>query len=545
MLTVADMFARTSRRYPERIGCVAGSPLTYRAWHALVRELAGQYAALGIGGGDHVATVVSDGATFANTYLALQSLGAVVVPLSRAATSNQLAFCIADSRAGAVVCDQACLEGVLGLSSEQPPAVLLADRPPSAPRLVRRGVGATAGEAGVVGGVGEAGAGGGGGGAGEGASPGSRLSVILYTAGTTGEPKGVPRSQSSETLAALAHVVQAGYGPDDVVLAAMPMHHTMGLRTLLSCICIGASVVFIPEWNAQVALEAIATHGVSSLYLVPTAFYALAQSTTESLASVRKIGYAGAPMLAALSDRLSEWLRPERFVNHYGCTEVYTIAVEPDAALRPGSVGRPGLFAEVRIVVPEAGALEAGSLEPLAAGETGEVLVSLSSPEAFAGYWRRADADARALLGGWYRTGDLGYLDARGDLRLHGRTDDMIITGGENVYPIEIEECLCKVEGVGEVCVAGVEDERWGCAVTAFVTAAGEGEPRALAEAIVRTARHSSALAAHQRPKRVVVVESLPKSSAGKLLRRELLRGRFEVLAEAGGDLQRASVPGA
>ena len=540
MLTVADMFARTSRRCPERIGCVGGSPLTYGAWHSLVRELAGQYAALGIGGGDHVATVVADSATFANSYLALQLLGAVVVPLSRAATSNQFAFCIADSRAGAVVCDQACLEEVLGLSLEQPPTVLLADRPLGAPRLVRRGVGATAGEAGVVRGVGEAGAGGGGAGAGGGASPGSRLSVLLYTAGTTGEPKGVPRSQSSETLAALAHVVQAGYGPDDVVLAAMPMHHTMGLRTLLASICIGASVVFVPEWNAQVALEAIATHGVSSLYLVPTAFYALAQSTTEPLASVRKIGCAGAPMLAALSDRLSEWLRPERFVNHYGCTEVYTIAVEPDAALRPGSVGRPGLFADVRIVAPAT-----GSLEPVAVGETGEVLVSLSSPEAFAGYWHRADADARAILGGWYRTGDLGYLDARGDLRLYGRTDDMIITGGENVYPTEIEECLCTVEGVGEVCVAGVEDERWGCAVTAFVTVAGEGEPRALAEAIVRAARHSSVLAAHQRPKRVVVVESLPKSSAGKLLRRELLRGRFEVLAEAGGDPQRASVPGA
>jgi 2-furoate---CoA ligase len=213
---------------------------------------------------------------------------------------------------------------------------------------------------------------------------------------------------------------------------------------------------------------------------------------------VRALGYAGAAMTSALVERCDALFAPDVFVNHYGSTEIYTFSIGPDQRAKPGCAGRPALNARLR-------------LDP----ESGEILCSLDSDEAFAGYWHRPDADAKAIDGGWYRTGDVGRLDADGDLWIEGRVDDMIISGGENVHPLEVEDVLARHPAVLEAAVIAAPDERLGQRVVAVVvgeTTAEELDAHCLA----------SPLARFKRPREYRFVEELPKSASGKILRRLL-----------------------
>jgi 2-furoate---CoA ligase len=157
-----------------------------------------------------------------------------------------------------------------------------------------------------------------------------------------------------------------------------------------------------------------------------------------------------------------------------------------------------------------------------APGEEGEIVALLAGDEAFEGYWRRPEADAKALRDGWFLTGDTGYFDTDGDLYVTGRVDDMIITGGENVSPLEVENCLSLHPAVAEVAVVGLPDERWGEIVVAFVK-----RRAAVTEAALDTYCRGSALANYKRPRRFVFVDELPKSPVGKLLRRKLIAGDY------------------
>jgi 2-furoate---CoA ligase len=185
---------------------------------------------------------------------------------------------------------------------------------------------------------------------------------------------------------------------------------------------------------------------------------------------------------------------------------------------KPTCAGRPGLFARTRVVRPDPGRL--GSPDAVVArGETGELIVGLDSPEAFAGYWRRPDADAKALRGGWYFTGDLVYEDEAGDVYTVGRVDDMILSGGENVHPVEVEEVLLRHPGVGDACVIGLPDARLGQIVAAFVVARAP----VTAEALDEFCRRAPDFASFKRPRRYEFVAAVPRSPTGKLLRRRLI----------------------
>ncbi|WP_146771076.1 AMP-binding enzyme, partial [Prauserella muralis] len=212
---------------------------------------------------------------------------------------------------------------------------------------------------------------------------------------------------------------------------------------------------------------------------------------------------------------------------------IYTFTIGPDVMAKPGSAGRAGVFSRVRLVSPEPGASPDDVVGP---GEQGQIAVSIASPEAFAGYWNRPDADARTIRGGWYFPGDLAVADDDGDLWVSGRVDDMINSGGENIYPDEIEDALSRCPAVREIVVAGTADDRWGQAVTAFFVPEQGAEPARAVEQLSRFARDDAGLPSLKRPKRVVAVPSIPKSAVGKILRRELGAGHYEVLAER--DLQ-------
>jgi 2-furoate---CoA ligase len=235
-----------------------------------------------------------------------------------------------------------------------------------------------------------------------------------------------------------------------------------------------------------------------------------------------KLGFAGAAMPDGLLKRVDDAFRPALLVNHYGSSEIYTLTIEPRAAAKPGSAGKAGLNQRIRVTK-----LSSNSPEAVAAiGEEGQIIADMTSDEAFDGYWRRPDADARAMNGDWYFTGDTGYLDADGDLFVTGRVDDMIISGGENVSPGQIESVLSLHPGVAEVTVAGLADERWGQRITAFIKRGPDADVAFQPAALDAWCRASS-LADYKRPRAYVFVAEIPKSPVGKILRRLLVAGQF------------------
>ena len=314
------------------------------------------------------------------------------------------------------------------------------------------------------------------------------------------------------------HIAQNTYRFGERTLGVMPLYHTMGVRLLLSMGLGGGRFVCLSRFDPAEALRLIEAEAVSCLYLVPTLFHDLIEHpdfAPERVASVETVGFAGAPMTPGLMARVDAAFRPRLFVNHYGSSEVYSVTIDQDARAKPGSAGRAALNQRIRVV--EIGARDPDAI--LAPGAEGEVIADLAGDEAFEGYWNRPDADTKALIGGWYFTGDTGHVDTDGDLFVTGRVDDMIISGGENISPAEIENCLSLHDAVSEIAVVGLPDPRWGQIVAAFVVPSGAVEAGTL-DAYCRT----SGLADFKRPRAYAFVDALPKSPVGKLLHRELIQ---------------------
>jgi 2-furoate---CoA ligase len=503
---LATAWAWTVERFPHRRAVGGPHPMTFAAWDARTARLAHALVGLGVRRGDRVALVLIGGEPEASLHLAAQRLGAVATPLSPRFGPPELAHCLADAAPALVVSEPATADTTataLGDERVRPVAHLALDdlerrardQPETAPAD----------------------------------PPGpDDVSVMLFTSGTTGRPKGVPRTHRAEHAAAVAHLVQTGQRPGDVVLGVMPLFHTMGVRTLLATVLAGGTWVPQARFDAGEAAELIAREHVTSLYLVPTMYWSLlGEADPARLAGVRRLAYAGAPMAPALAQRLVDAMAPEAFVNHFGSTEIYTFTIGPDVAAKPGCAGRAGMFSRVRLVDPAPGASPHDEVAP---GEQGQVVVSMASPEAFRGYWLRPDATAKAVRDGWYFTGDLAVADDDGDLWVSGRVDDMIITGGENVYPDEIEAALVFCPAVADVVVVGLPDERWGQAVTAFVVPAPGVAPDEAVAAADTWGREK--LPSLRRPKRVVAVDTVPRSAVGKTLRRVLTGGDYTPLAD-------------
>jgi len=505
MLDLGTSFLASVARDPEALAIVDGDVrLSYGAWYDKISTLVAGLDALGLKAGDHLVTVLQNRWEAATIHWACQFAGIIVTPLNWRSTAEELDFYLEDAEAKAIVYEKVSAAAVR--SSEQArsrPRIAVGDaRAQDLP--FESLIGANA--AGVRPRV-----------------DAEAWSVMLYTSGTTARPKGVPRRQRAERAAALAHVAQNLYAAHERTLGAMPLYHTMGVRSLLAMSLIGGAFICLPRFEATRALALIAEERITNLYLVPTLYHDLLHHPrfeATDIGSVRKLGFAGAPMTDGLLSGLKAAFKPQLFVNHYGSSEIYTFTIDQNAPAKPGSAGRAGINQMVRVVP-----LGAFSPDLLAVpGEEGEIIALLQGDESFEGYWRRPEADAKALRDGWYFSGDTGYFDGDGDLFVTGRVDDMIISGGENISPVEIESCLSLHSAVSEVAVVGLANERWGKIVVAFIKRRGAVEPDELDE-FCRT----SGLANFKRPRQYVFVKAIPRSPVGKLLRRKLVGGEYEL----------------
>lgn len=510
MLDLGNSFLSSVERDPHALAIVDGDVrLTYAQWYGRISAVVALFYELGLMPGDHLVTVLQNRWEAATIHWACQFAGIVITPINWRSKAEEINYCVENSEAKAVVFENVSAEAVRG-SREAKSRILIAldgvqgDEIRFAEMFECRATDA----------VPRVGA--------------DAWSVMLYTSGTTAKPKGVPRRQRAERAAAVAHVAQNQYAQGERTLGVMPLYHTMGVRSLLAMSLIGGAFICLPCFDSTRALELIAKERITNLYLVPTLYHDLLHNELfpqTDVSSVRKLGFAGAPMTERLLKELDAAFKPNLFVNHYGSSEIYTFTINQNAPKKPGSAGRAGINQRIRVVK-----LNAAGPEDLAAvGEEGEIIALMLSDEAFEGYWLRPDANEKALRQGWYFTGDTGYFDADGDLFVTGRVDDMIITGGENVSPVEIESCLSSHPAVSEVAVVGLPHERWGQMIVAFI----KRRERVDKQELDRFCR-ASGLANFKRPRQYVFVNEIPKSPVGKILRRKLVAGEFETEDEQG-----------
>jgi fatty-acyl-CoA synthase len=339
------------------------------------------------------------------------------------------------------------------------------------------------------------------------------ICLIMYTSGTTGRPKGAVLTHGNMTWSCISQVLGFDFTPDERTLGLAPLFHIGGLNgTLNPSLLRGGSVVLVRGFDAPATLAVIAEQRVTSFFAVPTMLDALSRQPdfdTLDLSALRTIGAAGAPLPLPL---LRTWLsRGVTVQQAYGMTEsapAGTVLDSADAVAKVGSAGKSQFFTDVRVVRPD------GSECP--PGEVGEIV--LSGPNIMAGYWNAPEATAAAIVDGWYHSGDAGSTDEDGYLYIRDRYKDMIISGGENVYPAEVESVMLELPEVQEVAVIGVPDPHWGEVGLAVVVPT----PGAAQDADALRAALRQRLAGFKVPKQVRYVDVLPKTATGKIRKPDL-----------------------
>ncbi len=477
-----DFLALAAQAHPRQTALLDGATrIDYAQLDARVEKLTARLAALGLRRGERVALLLDRSAEAVCLIHALGRLGAVIVPLNTRLTPAEMRWQM----------EQAACRRVLATQEKKilPEALPLSELP--APRAPKPPA-----EADI---------------------PPETDFGLLFTSGTTGRPKGAALTWENLLWSAIASAFRLGTLPADRWLLTLPLYHIGGLSILFRSALYGSAVVLpvFPEdrFDQEALWERLHADRVTLVSLVPTMLYRLLQAhpaAEEWPASLRLIllGGAAAPpetLRAALEARLPVAVT-------YGLSEAASQVATASPALtrrKPGTAGKPLAWTEVRI------ADEAErSLPP---GEVGEILVrGRSVMRAYAG---ERQATARALRGGWLHTGDLGYLDPEGDLWVLQRRSDLILSGGENIYPAEVEAALRRHPAVADACVVGIPHPEWGEQVAAGVQL--HPERRATPEELVRFLR--AHLGGHKIPRRVRILESLPRTASGKI-RRQAVR---------------------
>ncbi|MHA6800031.1 acyl-CoA synthetase [Bounagaea algeriensis] len=490
---------RRARSTPNAVATVHGdSTLTYAELRDRVRALARGLRAQGLARGDRIAYLGPNSPAFLEVLFAAGALGAVFVPLNTRLAAEELAFVLDDAGAALLVHDHRHADTARRLQHRAGMQLLsVADDPQEGglEELIRSRPAEPVDEP-----VAE-----------------EDPAILLYTSGTTGRPKGARISHGNAVWNALNVVVDVDIASTEVTLVNAPLFHTAALgMTCLPTVLKGGTLVLEESFDVQRTFDLVEQRRITLAFGVPTMFDALSRSPRwpgADLSSLRFLMCGGAPVPEELIRRYRE--RGLTFMQGYGMTEAspgVLLLSAADSPHRIGCAGKPHFFTDVRLDRREAAA--GGGAEP------GEVLVE--GPHVVDGYWQRPEASDAAFTGdGWFRTGDVATVDDDGFYRVVDRVKDMFISGGENVYPAEVESVLHEHPALADAAVIGVADPAWGEAGKALVVASSGTEPTAADI----TGFAAERLGAYKVPKSVEFVAELPRSATGKLdklaLRRE------------------------
>ncbi|GAA3896437.1 long-chain fatty acid--CoA ligase [Streptomyces lacrimifluminis] len=480
--------ARRARKTPQRTALIHGdTTLTYAQLYERTTRLAHALRDRGVRRGDRIAYLGPNHPSYLETLFAAGTLGAVFVPLNTRLAGPEIAYQLADSGTKALV---------YGPSH----AGLVAGLPGNTDVRTYVEVGAEYEEAL----------------AGSSAEPidapvtADDTCIIMYTSGTTGRPKGAMLTHGNLTWNAVNVLVDQDVITDERALVSAPLFHTAGLNMLtLPVLLKGGACVLVESFVPEATFDLIEQHRITFMFGVPTMFDQVARHprwADADLSSLRMLSCGGSPVPTPLIARFQE--RGLTFLQGYGMTEASpgTLFLDAEHAVsKAGSAGVPHFFSDVRVVRPDLTLAEVG--------EPGEIVVH--GPHVMPGYWGLPEETAASFTDGWFRSGDAARIDEDGYVFVVDRIKDMIISGGENIYPAEIEDLLLAHPDIVECAVIGVADEKWG-EVPRAVVVPREG---AALDADEVLASLSGRLAKYKIPKSVVIADELPRTASGKLLK--------------------------
>lgn len=502
---IGEALRRTAARVPDRIAVVDGERhVRYGELDAQADRIAQAMLAHGLGRGHNMAILSPNSADYPAVYFGAARTGGILAHLSVRYTADDLRYVLDRCDAEAVFVHADCLAPLVEARADLPKlrtvVVLESDASAAGPDALTLDAfvaDAPAGAPDVA--IGE-----------------DDPFAITFTGGTTGFPKGVLVTHRARFHSSAMAWSAFQLREDDLVAMMTPMFHVAGLFSWYTTgVYGGCGFAFLPSWDAQAFVDLVAREKVTAACVVPTQLGAFMNEEVydaDKLASLRYINYGGSPTPVSLLERIAR-LRPDIVMfEHYGQSEIGPACFRPpeDALKKPTSVGVPFADVTLRILGPDDA--------PLPRGSTGEIAVK--SPIIFHEYYKEPEQTAAAFTDdGWLKTGDLGYQDDEGYVFLVDRSKDLIISGGENVYPAEIENALYDHEAVAEAAVFGIPDDRWGEVPAAHVVlkAGRTVSEAALADFV------AGKIARHKRPRTIRFVDELPKTAIGKI-RKNVLR---------------------
>ncbi|MDI3418708.1 long-chain-fatty-acid--CoA ligase [Streptomyces luteolus] len=493
MTDLAAVLAASAATHGHRIAVRQdGTTLTYTQLADASARLASLLWKQGVRPGDRVALALPNVATFPVAYYGILRAGAVVVPMNPLLKAREMAFVLRDSGARVVVAAPAVEPEAAPAAAEAGAVCLIADAeewpaalretPPMTARVEQ--------------------------------AP-EDTAVILYTSGTTGTPKGAELTHRNlVSNAATTAETLIRIGPDDVLLGALPLFHAFGQTCALNAaVTAGATLTLLPRFDPAEALRILHRDRVTVFLGVPTMYTALVRAGVDPEADLTRLRTAVSGGASLPVEVLHEFERAfgVTVLEGYGLSETSPVAVfnPPDRPRKPGSIGVPVRGVDVRLVTEDG--------TPTAPGEVGEMVIR--GENVMKGYWNRQEATAEAVRAGWFHSGDLARVDEDGYFFIVDRKKDLIIRGGYNVYPREIEEVLYEHPAVSEAAVVGVPHATLGEEITAVVVlrTGTQATPDHIRDFV------RERVAPYKYPRVVQIAEALPKGATGKILKREIV----------------------
>jgi long-chain acyl-CoA synthetase len=520
VLSLATVLAEAARRHPDKVAVVdAGTRVTYDELWEQARSYAAGLRELGVQPGDTVALLIPNVLDFPRAYYGALAAGATLVPVHLLLTADEVAYVLRDSGASLLIAHSSQL--ALGAAAAHAAGTRLVSVGPlpvglsDAPARLEDAAAAVPPLRTYV------------------TREAEDIAVVFYTSGTTGQPKGALLTHLNLVMNATVNVFDANdAGPDDVVLGCLPLFHTFGQTVGMNgTFRLGATLVLLARFSGEAAIDLMVRENVTVFHGVPTMYIALLEAAAKAdrLPALRLCVSGGASLPVAVLEKFAETFHATIFEG-YGLSETSPTATtnQPAFGTKPGTIGHPIWGVEVEIARPE---LE-DRIDFLPTGELGEIVIR--GHNVFAGYLNRPEATAEAVVDGWFRTGDLGHKDEQGFITIVDRKKDLVIRGGFNVYPREVEEALARHPAVVQVAVIGVPDATLGEEICAVVVpdasyrssapsegpGAGSSTAGITEEELIAWSKEK--LGKHKYPRQIRFVDTLPLGPSHKVLKREL-----------------------